>query len=139
MKYDISDVKNLSKVMAEQAHSFAKKQVILLCGEMGSGKTTAVAELVRFLGGANANSPTYAIHQSYKTKWGPVDHIDLYRVKNEADLDSTGFWDLFLEEKGLILIEWGDKIEAGWIPTDWTKTRWNFTVNGSERLLSVIG
>jgi len=50
---------------------------------------------------------------------GLVDHVDLYRLEDEADLESTGFWDLFSKEKGFIFVEWGDRLNKEFLPSHW--------------------
>lgn len=86
------------------------KELILLNGELGSGKTFFMTELLREFGGDSAVSPSFAIHNRYETKKTNVDHIDLYRLKNLEDLESTGFWDLFMQDGGIIAVEWANKI-----------------------------
>lgn len=86
------------------------KTVVLLYGEMGAGKTQCVKYMVELLGGAGVSSPTFSIIQEYETKIGTAFHVDLYRIKNEADLDSTGFWELFKKKSGIVFIEWPEKL-----------------------------
>lgn len=98
------------------------KQMVLLDGPMGVGKTEFVKQLVSLLGGGDeACSPTFALHNEYPTDRGLVDHIDLYRLESEEDLESIGFWDLFQKEQGLILIEWSSRIEPSFLPPDWNQ------------------
>lgn len=136
MIHDISTFDKLEKVLRNLAAGFAARQIVLLIGPMGSGKTTAVSQLVKILGGDSAQSPTFAIHQVYKLSKAEVDHIDLYRLKNEADLESTGFWDLFSRRAGLILIEWGDRLDREALPRDWHISEWHFQ-NETCRTLQV--
>src|SRR4051794_6452963 len=77
---------------------------VLLAGEMGAGKTQFVRWFLEELGTSDVASPTFAIHNEYQTKTGIVDHVDLYRVQSDADLEAAGFWDLFLQEQGLVFV-----------------------------------
>ncbi|MDZ4662671.1 MAG: tRNA (adenosine(37)-N6)-threonylcarbamoyltransferase complex ATPase subunit type 1 TsaE [Pseudomonadota bacterium] len=99
---------------------FSERSVVLLEGQLGSGKTFFVQELVKIFGGDVATSPSFAIHNRYESTRGLIDHIDLYRLNDFDDLESTGFWDLFSVPKGLILIEWGDRLPVADLPFDWT-------------------
>jgi tRNA threonylcarbamoyladenosine biosynthesis protein TsaE len=89
--YKIKNMQDLEDLCRELIKKFSARQLLLLNGEMASGKTTFVSTLVQSRGGSFANSPTYSIHQTYSTPNGPIDHIDLYRLKNDQDLESTGF------------------------------------------------
>lgn len=128
MIYDISTLEKLDVALKKLAVKLSAKQIVLLTGPMGAGKTTAVSHLVRILGGEHAQSPTFSIHQVYKLPKLDVDHIDLYRLKSEADLESTGFWDIFSRRAGLVLIEWGDRLQRESLPHDWNITEWCFHV-----------
>ena len=86
---------------------------------MGSGKTAFVRAALAQLGCLEVASPTYAIHHRYVTSAGEVDHLDLFRLGSSDELDSTGFWELFTRERGLIVIEWpeclvGEPRAPGW-------------------------
>ncbi|MBT4760967.1 MAG: tRNA (adenosine(37)-N6)-threonylcarbamoyltransferase complex ATPase subunit type 1 TsaE [Bdellovibrionaceae bacterium] len=95
------------------------RDLVLLSGSMGAGKTQFVKFLLQALGGEAPSSPSYAIHQSYEIKNSTVDHIDLYRLEDDDDLESTGFWDLFEKTEGLIVVEWADRISSEVYPLYW--------------------
>ncbi len=113
-------------VLKKKAHEFIAdnledKTVVLLEGPMGVGKTQWVTFLLQGLGYEDACSPSFSIHNSYELPNGRiVDHLDLYRLENDEDLETTGFWDLFSRPHGLILIEWGDRLHKEFIPIDWS-------------------
>lgn len=109
MKGEITIVHNLDEMKALVARLSARlgqRALILLDGPMGAGKTQVTQFLVEALGGQGSASPSFAIHHSYETPRGPVEHFDLFRLKNEDDLESTGFWDFFRASQGVIVIEW---------------------------------
>lgn len=115
-------VKSLKEAEAwakDLAATFKRPCVVLLDGEMGAGKTQFVRWFVEALGGGEANSPTFAIHQTYKTKSGSVDHLDLYRLENIQDLESTGFWDLMKQDTPLIFVEWAGRLPSNVWPRSW--------------------
>ena len=104
------------------------KTIVLLKGDLGVGKTQWVSLLVAELMKDNTQknntqkvcSPSFSIHNRYEIKDDfAVDHIDLYRLKDDEDLETTGFWDLFASPKGVILIEWGDRLQKDFLPLDW--------------------
>jgi len=99
--------------------SLTLREILLLKGPMGVGKTQLVRYLVEELGGSEVCSPSFAIHNRYKVPSGNIDHIDLYRLEDEDDLESTGFWDFFIQPEGLILIEWADRLDESFLPPDW--------------------
>ncbi len=140
-KHKISDFEALSQFCAKISQELGPRQIILLNGPMASGKTTFVKYFIEALGGSITSSPTYAIHQSYSqltSKLHPqADHLDLYRLKNNYDLESTGFWDLFEEDKGLILIEWADRLEGEWWPASWSVLSLRFSVQDENRFVEV--
>src|ERR687889_2406137 len=62
--------------------------VVLLRGEMGTGKTTFVRGACRALGVTGPiTSPTFTIGQRYQAPAGPVAHLDLHRLENLDDED----------------------------------------------------
>lgn len=93
--------------------------VVLLDGELGAGKTQTVRYVLEALGAVDVASPTFAIHHEYRTPSGPVDHVDLYRVKSDEDLEATGFWDLFARPHGLVFVEWASRLPEDVWPKDW--------------------
>lgn len=95
------------------------KQVIALSGPMGAGKTEFTKCLLKRLKGEPASSPTFSLHNRYENGERPVDHFDLYRLKNDEDLESSGFWDCFEQDDGLIVIEWADRIDKQYYPSGW--------------------
>jgi tRNA threonylcarbamoyladenosine biosynthesis protein TsaE len=96
------------------------QQIILLEGPMGVGKTQFTRCYLRSLNSDEVTSPSYAIHNHYETEWGDVEHLDLYRLEDEEDLESTGFWDLFSRDKSLIIIEWADRLDFTALPKTWS-------------------
>jgi tRNA threonylcarbamoyladenosine biosynthesis protein TsaE len=89
------------------------KIVILLDGELGSGKTTFTKGLARALGITQVvNSPTFTILKKYVTKdhhHRVLYHLDLYRLdglNDDFDLEE------YIDGLGMVVIEWPFKVEA---------------------------
>lgn len=111
--------------------------ILLLSGDMGSGKTSFVRALVEELRASpnensDVSSPTYALHHRYiklVLPFSKMDHWDLYRVKDESELDAAGFWELMESESSLLVIEWPQIVPASAWPIK--RRRWSlcFTVS----------
>lgn len=97
----------------------ASRTIWLLEGDVGSGKTETVKVLASELGFTEVASPSFAIHHRYENKSESLDHLDLYRLASAEDLESTGFWDLFAEPQGFVVIEWSDRINYEYLPKNW--------------------
>jgi tRNA threonylcarbamoyladenosine biosynthesis protein TsaE len=107
------------KLALEIAREFKDRTVVALKGPMGAGKTEFVKTLAQASGVSDAASPTFAIHHRYHSSKGPIEHLDLYRMESEEELETTGFWDFFSEDRGLILIEWPERMDLAHIPWSW--------------------
>jgi tRNA threonylcarbamoyladenosine biosynthesis protein TsaE len=108
------EIENLAEMKAfaeEVAGQIGERALILLDGPMGAGKTQFTQFLLEALGGEGGQSPSFAIHNSYEVPRGSIEHFDLFRLKSEDDLESTGFWDFFRAKQGIIVIEWASKLE----------------------------
>jgi len=109
--------------------------VLLLSGDVGAGKTTSVQMIAEILGMKDVQSPSFAIHLRYENADGrSLDHLDLYRLKDDDDLESSGFWDLFSEPEGLVVIEWAQRLNYDFLPLNWQKIEVKFEkLNGTRR------
>jgi tRNA threonylcarbamoyladenosine biosynthesis protein TsaE len=94
------------------ARHLRARDLLLLEGEMGAGKTTFVRGLARGLGvTGDVMSPTFQLVRLYR---GPVQlaHVDLYRVADDAELAELGLDELL--DRGVVVVEWGGRLrEAG--------------------------
>lgn len=85
--------------------------VVILQGDLASGKTTLTQAFARYLGMEDAvTSPTFSLQQHYGEK---LYHYDLYNYGFEKFL-SLGMMEE-LERTGYHLIEWGDETLIGWL------------------------
>ena len=102
------------KILADSAGY----RVLALHGEMGAGKTTFAKALCKEMGVIdNISSPTFSIINQYATKDGAVIyHMDLYRIKNEAEAIASGVEDCLLSGNAC-LVEWPEMAE-GIFPDD---------------------
>jgi tRNA threonylcarbamoyladenosine biosynthesis protein TsaE len=76
-------------------------------GDLGTGKTTLVREVLRARGVRGAvTSPSFTLAQSYHGRDGTVlHHLDLYRLSGGADVDLFA-WDDYLGPDALTFVEW---------------------------------
>ncbi|HEX2266315.1 MAG TPA: tRNA (adenosine(37)-N6)-threonylcarbamoyltransferase complex ATPase subunit type 1 TsaE [Solirubrobacterales bacterium] len=80
--------------------------VVLLSGEMGTGKTTLVRGACRALGVPGpVTSPTFTIGQQYPGGRLPVSHLDLYRLQTLEGEDPALLED-YLRPEGVAFVEW---------------------------------
>lgn len=86
------------------------------------------------------DSPTFSLINEYAGSATPIWHVDLYRLESEADIESTGFWDLFREPKGLIFVEWPEKVDPSYWPLTWSQLNIQiaFSKKPDERLFTII-
>lgn len=87
--------------------------VILLCGELGAGKTTFVQGLAEGLGvQTEVTSPTFTLLQEYAGAQLTLFHFDAYRIEQPAEIADLGF-DEYLERGGVVVLEWAERL--GWL------------------------
>jgi tRNA threonylcarbamoyladenosine biosynthesis protein TsaE len=84
--------------------------MIVLVGEMGSGKTTFSQHFPQALGVTEpVTSPTFNLLHNYAGGRLKLHHADLYRLERTGELDDLGLTDL-QEAGGVMLVEWGDVV-----------------------------
>ena len=93
-------------------------QLLLLTGDLGTGKTTLVKGIAQALEAAEPDevtSPTFTLLHEYDgvREGKPVKlyHLDVYRLEGERQLESLGLDDL-LTDDALVLVEWGEKFKS---------------------------
>jgi tRNA threonylcarbamoyladenosine biosynthesis protein TsaE len=93
-------------------------QLLLLRGELGTGKTTLVKGIAQALDAAEPDevtSPTFTLLHEYDgTLHGkPVKlyHLDVYRIEGERQLETLGLEEL-LTPNALVFVEWGEKFKS---------------------------
>lgn len=101
------DTKNFAKKLASK---LKPKDVIVLTGELGSGKTKFVEGFLSYFGLDNEiSSPTFNIVNEYRKDDINIYHFDVYRLEDSSEFYEIGGEEYF--ENGICLIEWGELIE----------------------------
>jgi len=94
----------------EFARSIHAPVLILLTGDLGTGKTTLTKGIVSGLGAAkedDVTSPTFTLVHVYG-KPARVYHADLYRIESLHDFETLGMEDMFATPSVAIL-EWSER------------------------------
>ena len=108
----------------EEDHQKAKKiakdlkpgDVIVLTGELGSGKTKFTEGFLSYFNLENElSSPTFNIVNEYDTPNFPIYHFDVYRLEDIDEFYAIGGEEYF--SSGICIIEWGEKIEEALPPS----------------------
>lgn len=107
---------NLGKKIASQ---LKKEMIIVLSGDLGSGKTKLTEGVLTYFGLENEiSSPTFTIVNEYNTPNLNIYHFDVYRLADIDEFSAIGGEEYF--EKGACIIEWGELIEEI-LPKDYIK------------------
>jgi len=97
----------LAKALARR---FKGREVVLLSGELGAGKTIFAKGIAAGLGMkscAQVCSPSFTIMNIYEARY-PIFHFDLYRLEKGADILDLA-WEDYLD-RGVLIVEWGERI-----------------------------
>jgi tRNA threonylcarbamoyladenosine biosynthesis protein TsaE len=109
--------------------------VVLLIGELGTGKTVFARGVARGLGiERNIVSPTFTLLKEYDARL-PLNHLDAYRLEGPGDLYDLGI-DEYLEG-GILLVEWADRVYE-FFDRDFLEIRIEFGEGESSRYVSLI-
>lgn len=118
----LEETANFALVVLKNLKSNNNQAIVLLLeGDLGSGKTTFTQALARELGVKNyLSSPTFVLMKSYKIPIKTTErqslsvknliHIDAYRLNSGADLLNLGWVELVANPSNLIVLEWPEKV-----------------------------
>ena len=140
-KINISKEKD-TKIVAERLCKLVNLgDLILLTGNLGVGKTTFIKYIVNSLQRINRQkisevpSPTFNITNEYQIKKILIKHYDLYRIKNEKELNNLGIQENL--KKQITLIEW-PKIANKLKIKNSISLIFKYNKNYTERYLTII-
>lgn len=105
-------LEELQKTVHEVRRICASSNIFFLYGEIGSGKTTFVAEFCRQMGYfGEVSSPTFSLANVYQNDKILIFHLDLYRIKNTEEALDMGIEE-YLYTGDICLVEWPQPIES---------------------------
>ena len=133
----ISNSENETKKFAKNlASKLQKGDIIVLTGDLGSGKTKFTEGFLSHYRLENEiSSPTFTIVNEYNSPEINIYHFDVYRLNDIDEFYAIGGEEYF--EKGICIIEWGEIIENA-LPKDYIKI--SFSRNQTEenkRILNI--
>ena len=114
-KLTLSSLKDTKKLGQELAKEILKRKgeasfVVFLDGDLGTGKTTLVKEIIFALGvKEKVKSPTFTIIEPYELNNENIYHVDLYRIIDPSELEIIGLREYLNESNAIIFIEWPEK------------------------------
>ncbi len=113
MIYSINEIDKI----AEKILQTARNNIFILSGNLGAGKTTLVKAIAKKLEipAEIVSSPTFNIVNIYESQTHKIYHLDLYRLKNPAELYDIGFEEILDEAVSspsiFVFIEWAEIAE----------------------------
>ncbi len=102
-----TETKTFAQSLATQ---LKKNDILVLTGDLGSGKTKFVEGILTYFGLQNEiSSPTFTIVNEYQKDEVKIYHFDVYRLEDSSEFYEIGGEEYF--ENGICLIEWGELIQ----------------------------
>ena len=96
----------VARYMTEDASA---PKFIALYGDLGVGKTAFVRGLASVIApNSIVRSPTFALVNEYRAPKSSLFHFDMYRIEDEDELYSIGFYDYL--DRGICVVEWSENI-----------------------------
>lgn len=112
--YNECETKNLARKIASKLNI---GDIIVLSGELGSGKTKFTEGFLSYFGLENEiSSPTFTIVNEYKNNKITIFHFDVYRLEDIDEFYAIGGDEYF--NSGICIIEWGELIKEA-LPQDY--------------------
>ena len=107
---NVNSITETEKFACELGEKLVKDDILLLNGDLGTGKTVISKAICKFFKVSDTViSPTFNILKIYNTNDKNIKkilHFDLYRIKDKNELINLGFYDYLAYDDSLVLIEW---------------------------------
>ena len=131
--YSENDTKEFAKKLAS---NLKNGDVIVLTGDLGSGKTKFTEGFLSYFGLEDEiSSPTFTIVNEYHKNNINIYHFDVYRLEDSSEFYAIGGEEYF--ENGICLIEWGELIEDA-LPNEYIKIDFSRNLNDENlRILNI--
>ncbi len=110
------ETESLGRALAE---TLINGGFVAFFGDLGAGKTAFIRGMGEFIcPNAQVCSPTYSVINEYRKNGKTVMcHVDAYRITDDDDLYSTGFYDCADYPNCVMAVEWSENIPFA-IPDD---------------------
>lgn len=110
-KYISKSEEETKNIAINFASKLNKHEVVVLSGELGTGKTVFMKGIGKYFGIENMiSSPTFTVVNEYiSEKIGNIYHFDVYRLPDTENFIESVGTEYF--DSGLCIIEWGEKIK----------------------------
>ena len=134
----ISHNENETLSFGKKLASFLKKgDILVLTGELGSGKTKLTEGILTYYGLEDEiSSPTFTIVNEYIKNDINIFHFDVYRLEDSSEFYAIGGEEYF--EKGICIIEWGEIIKDA-LPKEYIHIRFERDAsNDNLRILNIF-
>jgi tRNA threonylcarbamoyladenosine biosynthesis protein TsaE len=134
--YNTNSSEETQNIAEEFVRHLQPGDVICLYGDLGAGKTTFVQGLAKAFGlEKRIISPTFVIIRSYQMIKSSFYHVDLYRLREEEDIEGTGLLEILNKKDSIVAIEWSEKM-GSLLP----KNRWEVRLehgDGDKRKITI--
>lgn len=127
------------------AGELAAGDIVLLEGDLATGKTVFVRGILTGLGGheTDVSSPTFVLLQTYDCNARGIarlHHVDLYRLADRVgDLREMGMEDVLSDPRAVVAVEWPKETLATWLAADSRVWRVSISTQDDEsRLIEII-
>lgn len=94
-------------IALEFSKDLQKGDVVVLNGDLGTGKTFFVKEIGKIFGINSVSSPTFALVNEYSGRI-KIYHLDFYRIEKLEEIFDIGFNDYINDNEAIMFIEWGE-------------------------------
>jgi tRNA threonylcarbamoyladenosine biosynthesis protein TsaE len=117
----IKNLRELAQLATQFASQLKPGCCVLLEGELGTGKTTFISQIVSQLGITElVTSPSFTLVNKYQGKQHKVYHLDLYRTNNEQELYNMDLDYYFNKKDYILFVEWAEKL-GSFTPDEYIK------------------
>ncbi|OGE86115.1 MAG: tRNA (adenosine(37)-N6)-threonylcarbamoyltransferase complex ATPase subunit type 1 TsaE [Candidatus Doudnabacteria bacterium RIFCSPHIGHO2_02_FULL_46_11] len=109
----VKSTKEMAKLGRQIGKRLSGGEVLLLAGSLGAGKTTLAKGILEGAGVKKGFSPTFILDATFpikgKKNLKEIHHLDLYRLKDKAELLTLGVYDTVGNQDAVVIIEWADR------------------------------
>jgi len=143
--FSVETLSDYNEIFSFLDKAIIDKNIVLLTGDLGVGKTTFVKEFLKFkyslsdqsLTKQGYASPTFTIQNQYEIENDLIIHFDFYRVRiNEYDIEDD--IDSIAASK-VTFMEWPEKINAREILVDYNFIEIEFSLEANKRQVTLKG